>query len=86
MVSPCTDTAVIEPPVALGFATVKAVLPPYARKCALGGIQSDTLFQWLEPGTDGFDIGRELYKPGMTVADVSESAHRIITNFEKALQ
>lgn len=67
-------------------AALKAVLPTHARIFAVGGIQSGTMAQWLEAGTDGFGIGTELYKPGMTMAEVSERARKIVANFDEALQ
>jgi 2-dehydro-3-deoxyphosphogalactonate aldolase len=41
--------------------------------------------QWLAAGTDGFGIGTELYRPGMTAADVSERALRIVAAYDSAL-
>ncbi|MET4133499.1 2-dehydro-3-deoxyphosphogalactonate aldolase [Porphyrobacter sp. MBR-155] len=66
-------------------AALKAVLPPQVQIFAVGGIQSGSMGQWLAAGTDGFGIGTELYRPGMTAADVSERASQIVAAYDSAL-
>lgn len=67
------------------IAALKAVLPQQVRIFAVGGIQSDSMGQWLDAGTDGFGIGTELYRPGMTAAEVSERALRVVAAYDSAL-
>ncbi len=66
-------------------AALKAVLPQQVRIFAVGGIQSGNMGQWLAAGTDGFGIGTELYRPGMSAAEVAEHASRIVAAFDAAL-
>ncbi|MDT8280453.1 MAG: 2-dehydro-3-deoxy-6-phosphogalactonate aldolase [Erythrobacter sp.] len=66
-------------------AALKAVLPQQVRIFAVGGIQSGSMGQWLAASTDGFGIGTELYRPGMTAAEVSERALRIVAAYDSAL-
>jgi len=57
----------------------KAVLPPHVKIHAVGGVTPDNMNEWVKAGASGFGIGSALYKPGCSVAQVSESAHRLVT-------
>jgi len=62
----------------------KAVLPPQVKIHAVGGVTPDNMSEWLKAGASGFGIGSSLYKPGATVAQVSESAHKLVLAWKKA--
>jgi 2-dehydro-3-deoxyphosphogalactonate aldolase len=49
---------------------LKAVLPPDARVHAVGGVGPAAMAEWRAAGADGFGLGSELYKPGMTPEEV----------------
>lgn len=63
---------------------MKAVLPAHVQIFAVGGIQSNSMGDWLAAGADGFGIGTELYRPGMSVAEAGERAVRIVAAFDEA--
>lgn len=63
---------------------MKAVLPAHVQIFAVGGIQSDSMGDWLAAGADGFGIGTELYRPGMSAAEAGERAVRIVAAFDEA--
>lgn len=65
-------------------AALKAVLPGEVQILAVGGIYSEALAPWLAAGTDGFGIGTELYKPGMSAEEVGKRAEQIVAAFDKA--
>jgi len=62
----------------------KAVLPPHVKIHAVGGVTPENMGEWIKAGASGFGIGSSLYKPGATVAQVSESAHRLVQAWKKA--
>ena len=53
---------------------LRAVLPPQVRMHAVGGVDEHNAGQWLEAGVDGFGLGGNLYRPGMTAAVVGARA------------
>ena len=53
---------------------LKAVLPPDARVHAVGGVGPAVMQEWRKAGADGFGLGSELYKPGMTLEEVHTRA------------
>ncbi len=58
-------------------ATVKAwraVLPKKVKLFAVGGITPANMQPWIDAGVAGFGIGSNIYKPGMSAADVSLAA------------
>ena len=62
----------------------KAVLPKHIQIHAVGGVTPDNMKDWRAAGTSGFGIGSSLYKPGMTVAQISQSAHRLVNAWNDA--
>ena len=62
----------------------KAVLSAQVKIYAVGGVTPENMKEWLTAGASGFGIGSSLYKPGMTLAQVSESAHRLVAAWNKA--
>lgn len=57
---------------------LRAVLPDGALLLPVGGITPANMAAYRAAGADGFGIGSALYKPGMTAAQVSESAMNFI--------
>ncbi len=53
---------------------LRAVLPKQAPVMPVGGVTPDNMGAYLAAGANGFGIGSALYKPGMTAAQVADSA------------
>ena len=53
---------------------IRAVLPQMVKVIAVGGIGPDDMAAWLEAGATGFGLGSELYRPGMSPAEVGMRA------------
>lgn len=53
---------------------LRAVLPPQVRVHAVGGVDEHNAGQWLEAGVDGFGLGGNLYRPGMSAVQVGARA------------
>jgi 2-dehydro-3-deoxyphosphogalactonate aldolase len=68
-----------------GLAALRAVLPPGTRVFAVGGAGPANFADWLAAGADGFGIGSALYKPGMTAAQVAETARGIVAAYDAAV-
>ena len=62
----------------------KAVLPKHVLLHAVGGVTPQNMAEWLACGVAGFGIGSNLYKSGMTPAEVGASAHQLVTAWRKA--
>ena len=59
-----------------------AVLPEGTRLLPVGGITTKNMQMWHDAGAAGFGIGSNLYKPGMTAADVARSAADLIHTYQ----
>ena len=53
---------------------LRAVLPPQVRVHAVGGVDEHNAGQWLEASVDGFGLGGNLYRPGMSAVQVGARA------------
>ncbi len=53
---------------------LRAVLPPEARLYAVGSVRPTEFRSWRNAGAFGLGLGSELYKPGMSAAEVFERA------------
>jgi len=62
----------------------KAVLPKHVRVHAVGGVTPDNMKEWLSAGASGFGIGSALYKQGMALSKISESAHTLVSAWKRA--
>jgi 2-dehydro-3-deoxyphosphogalactonate aldolase len=49
---------------------LSAVLPSEALIVPVGGVGPDQMAEWWAAGARGFGLGSDLYRPGMTAADV----------------
>ena len=61
-----------------------AVLPPETRTFPVGGIDANNMSAYLKAGATGFGIGSSLYKPGRTIAELSERAAELAEAFKIA--
>ena len=71
------DALKLFPAETLGPAAVKAwraVLPADVALLPVGGITPDNMGPWRLAGAAGFGLGSALYRPGASVAQVSEAA------------
>jgi 2-dehydro-3-deoxyphosphogalactonate aldolase len=56
----------------------RAVLPKHIQVHAVGGVTPSNMSEWLACGVSGFGIGSSLYKQGMSLSAVSESATTLV--------
>jgi 2-dehydro-3-deoxyphosphogalactonate aldolase len=62
----------------------KAVLPKHVKIYAVGGVTPDNMGDWLAAGASGFGIGSSIFKPGSSMAKISESAHSLVSAWKRA--
>ena len=62
----------------------KAVLPKHVKIYAVGGVTPENMGDWLSAGASGFGIGSSLYKQSMSMANISESAHSLVSAWKRA--
>jgi 2-dehydro-3-deoxyphosphogalactonate aldolase len=60
---------------------LRAVLPKQTPVMPVGGVTPANMGAYLAAGANGFGIGSALYKPGMTAAQVAESAKNFIAAY-----
>ncbi len=61
---------------------MNAVVPEGVKFLAVGGVGAETMDEWVAAGCVGFGLGSDLYKPGMTAADVSARAAKAVAAFD----
>lgn len=57
-----------------GLKAVRAVLPAHSRIYPVGGVDPDSMAEWLAAGASGFGIGSAIFKPGQSAEDVGRQA------------
>jgi 2-dehydro-3-deoxyphosphogalactonate aldolase len=62
----------------------RAVLPKHIQVHAVGGVTPSNMSEWLACGVSGFGIGSSLYKQGMSITAVSESAATLVKAWKVA--
>ena len=62
-----------------GIKAMRAVLPKDMPVFAVGGVGPDDFATYAKAGCDGFGLGSGIFKPGMTVDDVSRAAVAYVT-------
>ena len=67
-----------------GIKAIRAVLPSGTQVYAVGGAGADNFAEWLAASADGFGIGSALYKPGLSVADVTARARDMVAAYDAA--
>ena len=68
-----------------GLKAIRAVLPPGTQVYAVGGAGPDNFKEWIAASANGFGIGSALYKPGMSVADITARARTMVAAYDEAL-
>lgn len=69
-----------------GLAAMLAVLPQGTQTYAVGGVGPDNFTEWFTAGVTGFGIGSNLYKPGLSVEDLTLNAQRIVSAYDTSVQ
>ena len=67
-----------------GFQALKAVLPKSANTYAVGGVGAPDFKAWKAAGITGFGVGSNVYKPGMSVADIASNAATLVAAYDAA--
>ncbi|MCK0096561.1 2-dehydro-3-deoxy-6-phosphogalactonate aldolase [Yoonia sp. F2084L] len=67
-----------------GIKAIRAVLPKGTQVYAVGGAGADNFAKWMAASADGFGIGSALYKPGLSVAEVTARARDIVAAYDAA--
>ncbi|MFN7128435.1 MAG: 2-dehydro-3-deoxy-6-phosphogalactonate aldolase [Brevundimonas sp.] len=62
-----------------GLKAVRAVLPAATRVYPVGGVDPDSMAQWLAAGASGFGIGSAVFKPGQTPDEVGRNAAAFVS-------
>ena len=67
-----------------GLKALRAVLPEGTQVYAVGGAGPENFGEWISASADGFGIGSALYKPGMSVEDITLRAAKIVSAYDTA--
>jgi len=67
-----------------GIKAMKAVLPKHIPVLAVGGANEGNFVDYIKVGCAGFGIGSNIYKPGMTAAEIGERAAKLVAAFAVA--
>ncbi|HEY8014268.1 MAG TPA: 2-dehydro-3-deoxy-6-phosphogalactonate aldolase [Dongiaceae bacterium] len=59
----------------------RAVLPAGTLLLPVGGINPETMADYLSAGADGFGLGSALYKPGMPASELGERARAFVAAY-----
>ena len=68
---------------AKGIKAMKAVLPPELPLYAVGGANPDNFHEFFAVGCTGFGLGTYIFKPGMSVTEVSERAALTVAAYDQ---
>lgn len=69
-----------------GIAAQLAVLPKDTIVGAVGGVSDKNLASYVAAGVRAFGLGSSLYRPGMTAAEVRETARASVAAYDSALR
>ncbi|OYW92591.1 MAG: 2-dehydro-3-deoxy-6-phosphogalactonate aldolase, partial [Caulobacterales bacterium 32-67-6] len=61
-----------------------AVLPATTRVYPVGGVDPDSMSQWLAAGASGFGIGSAVFKPGQSPEQVGRNAAAFVSAWTEA--
>ena len=67
---------------AKGIAAIRAVLPKETVIGAVGGVDETSFADYRAAGVTAFGMGSSLYKPGFTLAEVTERAIRTVAAYD----
>lgn len=67
-----------------GLKALKAVVPNEVPFYGVSGIGSADFSLWRSAGITGFGIGSSLYKPGMSLEQITANAHDIVAAYDLA--
>ena len=67
-----------------GLKAVRAVLPVATRVYPVGGVDPDSMGQWLAAGASGFGIGSAVFKPGQSPEEVGRNAAAFVSAWNEA--
>ena len=62
-----------------GIRALKAVLPAEVPLYAVGGANPDNFREYFEAGCAGFGLGTYIFKPGMSLAEISSRARTAVS-------
>jgi len=62
---------------------MRAVLPASTRLFPVGGIGADNVNAYLQAGANGLGVGSSLYKPDISIFELSLAAEHLIRQFKK---
>jgi 2-dehydro-3-deoxyphosphogalactonate aldolase len=68
-----------------GIAAQLAVLPKETVVGAVGGVSDKNLAAYMAAGVRAFGLGSSLYRPGMTAAEVRDTAQASVRAYDQAL-
>ena len=68
-----------------GVKAIRAILPTGTQVYAVGGAGPENFKQWIDASADGFGIGSAIYKPGDSVATVSDKARAIVAAYDEVV-
>ena len=86
-VAACADGLKFFPASLLGPEGIKAigvVLPRKVPLLAVGGVDADNVAAYRKAGVAGFGLGSNLYKPGMSAAEVGKRAKAMVAAYDAA--
>jgi len=67
-----------------GIKAMKAVLQKHVSVLAVGAANETNFANYIQAGCAGFGIGSNIYKPGMSAADIGERARKLAAAFKAA--
>lgn len=68
-----------------GLKAIRAVLPPETQVYMVGGVGPENFAEWIRAQASGFGIGSALFKPGVSVADISGRAEAMVKAYDEAV-
>lgn len=66
-----------------GFKAMRAVLPADMPVYAVGGAEPSNFATYFAAGCNGFGLGSYLFKPGVTIEQITSRAHQAVDAYDK---